>query len=620
MLATEKLAPDVLHDNVANQDGILGVEFAGRVCTTGRRVMGLVPARGLATTVLADPELTWEVPDKWTLQQASSIPYAYATSYYALIVRGRLKPRESVLIHSGSSGIGQASITIALNAGCTVFTTVSSNEKRDFLKKQFPQLTEKHFGNSRDTNFEQFIFSETKGKGVDLILNPLSDEKLQANIRCLAKNGRFLEFGKFDLSHNSGLETSFFLRNITFHRILLDALFDTDGPEKKEVVQLISDGIKNGVVRPLPSSVFNEQQIEQCFRFMTTGKFMSKVLIRIREEEPNKVTKPAPKTVAAIPKTYMNPKKSFIVVGGLGGFGLELTHWMITRGAKYIVLTSRSGIRSGYQSVCIRRWQEMGVIIQVSKTDFTTEAGAESLLKETKKLAPVGGIFNLAGVLKDGLIENLDEGDFEAVASPKVTGTKKLDSASRKYCPQLEYFVCFSSITCGRGTAGQSNYGLANSAMERIMEERQSVGLPGLAIQWGAIKDVGMLVETIGTTATELSGAVMQRILSCLEIMDFLLQQPYPVVATLILAEKRKTDDSTKQSNLLVDVANILGIKDMKNINMNSSLSDIGMDSLMQTEIKEAVQINCDIVLSPQEIRALTFGKLLELSSEADES
>ena len=496
MLATGKLPPDALPGDLAGQDCILGLEFTGRD-SRGRRVMGMVAARGLATTVLADPGFMWEVPEKWTLEQAATIPVCYATSYYALVVRGRMKPGESVLIHAGTGGVGQASIAIALHAGCRVFTTVGSQEKRNFLKKTFPQLTDKNIGNSRDTTFEQLVLSETGGQGVDLVLNSLAEEKLQASVRCLAKDGRFLEIGKFDLSNNTGLGMSFFLKNTSFHGILLDALFEGDSPVKREVVKLVSEGIKSGAVRPLPSTVFSEQQIEQGFRYMATGKHIGKVLLKIREEETKKSTTPVIKTVAAIPRTYMNPDKSYVLVGGLGGFGLELANWMITRGAKNIVLTSRSGIRTGYQALSIRRWREMGINVAVSTSDVTTINGAEKLMKEANKIAPIGGIFNLAAVLKDALIENQDEGMFKAVTLPKIDGTKNLDAASRRLCPSLDYFVVFSSISCGRGNAGQTNYGLANSAMERIVEQRQANGLPGLAIQWGAIGDVGLILGKI---------------------------------------------------------------------------------------------------------------------------
>lgn len=126
-------------------------------------------------------------------------------SYYALVVRGHMRPGNSVLIHAGTGGVGQASIAIALHMGCTVYTTVGSKEKREFLKKTFPQLTDHHICNSRDTTFEQQILLETGGRGVDLVLNSLAEEKLQASVRCLAKDGRFLEIGKYDLSNNNPL-------------------------------------------------------------------------------------------------------------------------------------------------------------------------------------------------------------------------------------------------------------------------------------------------------------------------------------------------------------------------------------------------------------------------------
>lgn len=619
MLASGKLPPDALPGNLANQDCILGLEFSGRN-SKGQRIMAMVPARGLATTVVADTGFMWPVPDKWTLEEASTVPVAYATSYYALCVRGGLRPGESVLIHAGSGGVGQASISIALHAGCTVFTTVGTQEKRDFLKKMFPQLTDRNIGNSRDTSFEQLIMNETNGRGVDLVLNSLAEEKLQASVRCLAIGGRFLEIGKYDLSNDSPLGMSVFLKNASFHGILLDAICEEDGPDRKEVVRLVSEGIKSGAVRPLPSTVFTEQQIEQSFRFMATGKHIGKVLLKIRDEEKQKVVQPQPKVVAAIPRTYMNPDKSYILVGGLGGFGMELADWMITRGAKYLVLTSRSGVRTGFQALSIRRWREAGVIVKVSTADVTTLNGAKQLIKESNAVAPVGGIFNLAAVLRDDLIENLQESDFVTSALPKINGTKNLDAVSREMCSSLDYFVVFSSISSGRGNIGQTNYGLSNAAMERIMEQRQTSGLPGLAIQWGAIGDVGLILETMGGyNDTEIGGTMPQRIQSCLETMDAFLQQPHAVLASSVLADKRKGVDAMNKVSIVQAIANILGIKKVESINPGISLADLGMDSLMGTEIKQTLERNYDVVLSAQEIRTLTFEKLAILDTGVTE-
>ena len=342
---------------------------------------------------------------------------------------------------------------------------------------------------------------------------------------------------------------------------------------------------------------------------MASGKHIGKVVIKVRDEEQQKVLQPATKLVNAISKSYMHKEKSYILVGGLGGFGLELAHWLVSRGARNLVLTSRSGVKTGYQSLMIRRWTEKGVKVSIDTNDVTTLKGAQKMIREAAKMGPVGGIFNLAAVLRDGLIENQTEADFKSVCVPKIDGTKHLDTASREFCPDLDYFICFSSVSCGRGNIGQTNYGLANSAMERICENRQASGLPGLAIQWGAIGDTGLVLENLGDNDTVVGGTLPQRMVSCLQTMDLFMQQPHAVLASMVIAEKRKADASGGVS-LISAVANILGLKDTKNVNDGASLADLGMDSLMGAEIKQTLERNFDMVLSAQEIRQLTFGML----------
>ncbi|GBN02031.1 Fatty acid synthase [Araneus ventricosus] len=277
MLASGKLPPDAL------ADCIFDFEFSGRL-ENGQRVMGLVPAKGLTTTVVADPSLVWEVPDDWSLEEASTVPVAYSTAYYALIVRGNLRKGERVLIHSGSGGVGQAAIAVALSLGCEIFTTVGSSEEREFLKKRFNELQNRNFCNSRDTSFEQYILNATNGEGVNVILNSLAEEKLKATLNCLARHGRFLEIGKHDLSNNIPLGMAIFLKNITFHGILIDALFENNSYSSRikiEIVQLVKDGIANGTVKPLNSILFNRDQAEQAFRLMDSGKHIAKVVLKV---------------------------------------------------------------------------------------------------------------------------------------------------------------------------------------------------------------------------------------------------------------------------------------------------------------------------------------------------
>lgn len=152
---------------------------------------------------------------------------------------------------------------------------------------------------------------------------------------------------------------------------------------------------------------------------------------------------------------------------------------------------------------------------------------------------------------------------------------------SRKYAPKLKYFVIFSSVSCGRGNAGQSNYGMANSVMERIVEQRHRDGLPAKAIQWGAVGEVGLVADMAEDRIDmEIGGTLQQRISSCLIELDPLLTiVNEPVVSSMVVAEKLAGSDG--KGNLIESVLNIMGIRDIKTVSSTTTLSEVGMDSLV---------------------------------------
>lgn len=216
--------------------------------------------------------------------------------------RGNIKRGQSILIHAGSGGVGLAAIYIALYYRCNIFTTVGTQEKRTFIKKLFPSIKDSHIGNSRDTSFEQMVMRETKGKGVDIVLNSLAEESLKASVRCIAKGGSFLEIGRFDIANDNPLYLELFRREGSFHGINVDTFSNVEPSQQKLIIDLIRDGIKGGYVKPLPRVCFKEDQIEQAFRYMAAGKHVGKVLIVVREEEENRAALPKEKILKGVPK------------------------------------------------------------------------------------------------------------------------------------------------------------------------------------------------------------------------------------------------------------------------------------------------------------------------------
>ncbi|KAG5883957.1 hypothetical protein JTB14_031782 [Gonioctena quinquepunctata] len=520
-----------------------------------------------------------------------------------------MKRGDSILIHSGTGGVGQAAIRYALYHDCTVYTTVGNQEKKEFIKRLFPQLTDRQIGNSRDQSFVKMIMRQTRGRGVDMVLNSLAEDKLLASVRCLARGGRFLEIGKFDLFSNTSLNLLLLRKEASFHGVVLDAIFHSQPKDNAVLRQLMEEGIVDGSVKPLGTTIFKTDEIEQAYRYMTKGIHMGKGLIEVCDEKTNKPD------MRVIPRYSCDPTRSYIIIGGLGGLGLELADWLILRGARKLVLTSRGGIKNGYQRFRIKFWRNHGVVVLISTTNVTQKDGCVQLIEEANKIGHIGGIFNLAAVLQDAILENQNAAMYETSLKPKAYATKYLDEVSRLSCPQLSDFVVFSSVSCGRGNPGQTNYGMANSIMERICEQRRRDGLPALAIQWGAIGEVGLVADMQDEhKEMEIGGTLQQKVSSCMEVMDiFLRQKSAAVVSSMVVAEKK---NSSIGESLTSCVMGIIGISDVKSVSTQSTLAELGMDSMNGVEIRQVLEREFGVFLSVKELRTLTIARLLELDEK----
>jgi len=339
-------------------------------------------------------------------------------------------------------------------------------------------------------------------------------------------------------------------------------------------------------------------------------------MIKIRDE----VAEPTPQDNyhTCLAQTFFNPEKSYIIIGGLGGFGLEVAKWMVQRGATKLVLTSRSGVKNGYQSLVLSRLRENTFFktqIVVSNKDCLTQSSASSLIDEAQTLGPLGGVFMLAMVLKDSLFENQSKENFELVYGSKGRAGIYLDKLTRERSPHLDYFVCFSSLACGRGNPGQTNYAYANSVLERICEKRRRDGLHGIAIQWGALGDVGYVSDLEIADNIEIAGSVPQRLPSFFKVLDKFLLSSHTVVCSIVLADSKKlqTDSS---SSLIATIFHVLGVKDPYTLDPNISLLDLGMDSLMTVEIKQGLEREFDVSMSSEEIRNLKVKDIFKLQEQ----
>lgn len=193
------------------------------------------------------------------------------------------------------------------------------------------------------------IRRQTNGKGVDYVLNSLAEEKLKASVRCLGKHGTFLEIGKFDIMTNNKLDMAPFANEITFRCVMADNLFFMEH-ELDVIKKMVQKDLDLGIVQPLPSTVFQVNEVEKAYRHLSTGKHTGKVLIQVRENETSTASMP----MQVVPKVYFDSEKVYIIPGGLGGIGMELADWMMLRGCRKLVLSSRNGVKNGYQQYRIK--------------------------------------------------------------------------------------------------------------------------------------------------------------------------------------------------------------------------------------------------------------------------
>jgi len=272
----------------------MGGEFAGVVTRIGEACTGIQPGNRVVTCypdccksyVRVDWKCIVEIPNCLSFVEAASLPINYTTAWHALHEVARVQPGESVLIHSGAGGTGQAAIQVAQYLGANVFATVSTESKKQLLIDLY-NIPEEQIFYSRNTSFAKGIKRLTSNHGVDVVLNSLSGEGLLASWESIAPFGRFLEIGKKDIYSYGKLPMFPFAKNVTFSAIdvaeisVKRTLLMTKA--LKTVISLLVAG-KLRTAQPL--QVYGISDIENAFRSMQSGRTSGKIVFEMRKEDP----------------------------------------------------------------------------------------------------------------------------------------------------------------------------------------------------------------------------------------------------------------------------------------------------------------------------------------------
>ncbi len=498
----------------------LGMEMSGVVTAVGPEVgtfapgdpvIGFAPAC-FSSRVVTRASALAPKPPQWSDEEAATVPIAFFTAYYALRHLGRLEAGERVLIHGAAGGVGIAAIQIARYLGAEIFATAGSDEKRDFVRL----LGADHVLDSRSLAFADEIMEITGGEGVDVVLNSLAGEAVRRNLGLLRPFGRFLELGKRDFYENSRIGLRPFRNNVAYFGIDADQLMVERRPLAARLFGEMMTLFEQGVLRPLPHRIFPASRVEEAFRYMQQSKQIGKIVVSFADGIPQ-----AARLAPRVASFRASPDASYLVTGGVGGFGLETARWLSRRGARHLVLVSRSGRPSEEGQAVIDAIAATGTRVTVMTCDVSSPEQLQGVLERIEReLPPLRGVVHAAMVLEDGLLRNTAPEAIDRVLAPKVLGAWNLHWQTRHL--DLDFFVLYSSATTLFGNPGQGNYVAANLYLEALARRREAMGLPALALSWGAISDVGYLArnKTVGDALQSRFGGTALTSAQALDVLD----------------------------------------------------------------------------------------------------
>ena len=181
----------------------LGAEGAGVVTEIGPEVTGVAVGDavmgflgGAGPLAVVTEQMIVQMPQGWSFAQAAAVPVVFLTALFGLADLAKIRAGESVLIHAGTGGVGMAAVQLCRHWGVEVFVTASRG-KWDTLRAM--GFDDDHIGDSRTLEFEEKFLAVTEGRGVDVVLDSLAGDFVDASLRLLVRGGRFLEMGKTDI-------------------------------------------------------------------------------------------------------------------------------------------------------------------------------------------------------------------------------------------------------------------------------------------------------------------------------------------------------------------------------------------------------------------------------------
>ena len=452
-----------------------GGDTSGVVCeagsTSGRVVGDPVFGLGhapLARLARAATELIARKPKTLSHEQASTLPVTWSTTHAAL-ERSSLQAGQHLVIQAVAGGVGLKALGYAQWLCAGVVGTAGGRHKHQQLRC----LEVWSLCSSRDArSFMCGAAHLACGRRSDVVLNSLSIDFIAASFALLVDHGSFAEIGKRGVWAQQRRAAA--VLDVRYGAIALDADMINDPNWMHEVLALLSARAKMSTVESLPLRSFDmEREFELAFRTLQSGLNTGKIVVRV-----------APHF------TVLSGVQ--LITGGTSGLGLLTGRWLVQRGARALILASRSGLMQNLPGGALAEWealQEQSSLTLVERCDAAEVHQIRWMVQLPWGPSPEG-LWHAAGVLADGLLTKLYWHALRFVYAPKAQGVWTLQCASAMV--PMKACVLFSSVAGLFGFAGQANYAGANACLDAHATCRRTHGQISASVQWGAWAEMGM--------------------------------------------------------------------------------------------------------------------------------
>ena len=624
------LPSNLLRDQSANEIEQTKLEIVGTVVETGSdvtdlapgdKVCGLAPA-DLASLIVAPREdfvLTALPAESNTSQLLVDI--GRVTLAKRALQRHELNPGSRVLVEYGENGIAVANelqrdgadVTFLVDDPATLDAEV--REKYRFCLA-CPDTIRKRVDS--DGRFE-------------LLAVDLSNWATRFGFRMLAPNGGLLDLAEVshDMTHLPATVGAISRMDL--------AAWTHDRPRlEKSLAEsvLMLNAEQTQLATPFDVSVF-----DLAWKKLPLGDTDAKLVLSY---ENNGQELPAVQS----PELTVRSEATYLITGGFGGFGQKTAHWLIDQGATCLVLTGRSGANTDEKRAFVKELEDRGARVQPVACDTGDAARVTEVLHEIQDtLPPLKGIFHSGAVILDQAIAETDLPTFNTVMSAKATGAWNLHRLSLELEIDLDHFVMYSSLSNQIGNSRQGAYCAANGYLNGLARLRRSMGLPAISINWGAISDVGVVTQDEkleqflrhvglrGLPSAEGLGLLREALAREVEQFGVVVIKSWtdwaryetlsaqsPRFAAVVAADAEGDNNGMKQQLVaeLAELGSVAQIElmsqlssqivasvlktDPENVDINRPINELGIDSLMATEIQVLFESQLGVAISVLEL------------------